>query len=227
MRFTSGLLAGLAVVSAAGVASAQAEIPGTFTFGGDASGSLERTGTFTLPKTGGNRGFLPTTTDPLLFSQIGNISADFEILDSSTSGVIAGSPRVTFGFDDDFDGVAEASDADGVENSRAVLSFSLIDARLAQTEEDDVVPTGNLIGLNEGEFQGFPGGSGTGQNVNYSDILAAVGDARVVNVFVRSDGGGTLDAQFSDFSITFAPVPEPASLGLLAAGGLMLRRRRA
>lgn len=222
------LTAGLMVASAAAAttASAQAEIPGTFTLSPTATGSTERTGTFTLPKeTGGNRGFVPTA--PLLFNQIGNISADFEILDSSTSGVIAGSPRVTFGFDDNFNNVVEATDTDGAESSRAVLSFSLVDDLLAQTAADDVVPTGNLIGLNEGEFEAFPGGSGTGQNVNYSDIAAAVGNARVVNVFVRSDGGGTLDAQFSNFSITF--VPEPGSLGLLAIGGLaaLKRRRRA
>lgn len=219
MKFRSSCkaaVAGMTVLTVAGVASAAADIPFTYSFGGGASGTLGA-GPWVLDgAAGSNHRFTPVT--PLTFGQIGHISADFEVLDSSTIAVAPGSPRITFRFD---------LDSNGSEDGRAVLSFFLIDATSTQDETDDVVPTGNVIGLvGNSEFEyafGVPGA-----DLDYAEVIGTIGGYNVLDFFFANDTPG-LNVQFSNVVVQYAEIPEPASIGLLAigAGAMLLRRRKA
>jgi hypothetical protein len=106
----------------------------------------------------------------------------------------------------DFGSATSASPVDLVDGDPILVTLTYNGSQLTETLTDELVP------------------ADTYTNTFAADLPAAVGGATALVGFTGGTGGGYSTQTISNF--TFAPVPEPTSLGLLSACALGLLRRR-
>jgi hypothetical protein len=193
---------GLALIGAAQAAT----IPGSYVVNGSPGG--DPLGVFTLDTNGGNVQFTPSA--PLKIRDIGLISIDFSI--SGAEGTGAGSPRLYFRIDNDQNGVQDPIDS--AFGGRINMFFG---------DVPGLGLSGSTGNLNDPSRWKPNNGGGF---LTPAEVEQAM-DLYVMQIRLGNDGNHTVT--YNNFSISAGPLPEPASLGLLAAGAgaMLLRRKRA
>jgi hypothetical protein len=162
--------------------------------------------------------YIFTPTSPFQFKDMTTVSASYDKLASYS--FYGGTPRFVFLLDKNGNGILD----DDYANVNIPWEF----ANGMGTGDDSAGyhNTGNVIGSAGVGWEIAHMGDLSNAWTTYATALSSVGDYKVLAVMIPVDGGWftTQGLDVKDFNV----VPEPATMALLAAGGIatLLRRRR-
>ena len=153
------------------------------------------------------------------------ISASYQVsIFLSSSNTWPGDPNPT--------GVQTIFDMDGITFKRQGLDYyaQVNGSTVGTLTTTEWAGTGLMFQRADNIFSFWTSSNGgTSWTQQGSDVTAAgLGDDwATTHLFIKPGGGDNYTGYADNFKVTSIPEPSAAALGLLAAGGLILRRRRA